>query len=104
MAENSGKTARRRGPGRRFRPGRSGNPGGRPREVVHVRDLARQRTREAIETLTAVMRQGKTEAARVRAAEALLNRAWGQPTQAVAMEGPNAEPLRVIVQYVDDGG
>lgn len=79
MAENSGITAERRG--RPFRPGQSGNPGGRPKEDVHVRELARQHTAEAIETLTTIMRRGRTEAARVRATEALLARGWGQPGQ-----------------------
>ncbi len=83
LAEKSGKTAKRRGPGRPFQPGHSGNPGGRPKDAVAVRALARQRTKEAIETLTAIMRMGQTEAARVRAAEALLDRGWGRPTPTV---------------------
>ena len=52
-----------------------------------MRELARQRTVEAIKTLTAVMRSGRTEQARVRAAEALLNRGWGQPTQSMEHSG-----------------
>ena len=47
-----------------------------------MRELARQRTVEAIKTLTAVMRSGRTEQARVRAAEALLNGRLG-PTHPV---------------------
>jgi hypothetical protein len=34
--------------------GQSGNKAGRPKEVGHVRELARQHTEEAIETLVAV--------------------------------------------------
>lgn len=85
MARNSEKTASQRGPGRPFTPGQSGNPGGRPREAVHVRELARTRTTEAIDTLAEIMLHGKKEAARVRAAEALLARGWGQSTQPVEM-------------------
>jgi hypothetical protein len=62
--------------------------------------LARQRTVEAIETLTAIMRHGKTEQARVRAAEALLDRAWGRPAQ--QDDQSEAASLRIIVDYRDD--
>ncbi len=99
MAENSARTAKR-GRGRPFLRGVSGNPGGRLKEAAHVRDLARERTEEAVQTLTTVMRSGKTEQARVRAAEALLDRAWGWPTQEV--EHAATEPMRIIVDYMDD--
>jgi hypothetical protein len=66
--------------GGRFQPGKSGNPGGRPKEVEAVRELARQHTGEAIQTLAAIMRDGKEPAAaRVRAAEYVLDRGWGRP-------------------------
>lgn len=99
MAEISEKTAKRRGRGRPFLPGRSGNPGGRPKEAVHVREMARQCTAQAIETLKAITLRGKTDAARVRAAEVLLARGWGQPTQPVEHTGG---PVRIIVEYVAD--
>lgn len=103
MAESSERTAKRRGKGRPFQPGQSGNPGGRPREESHVRELARQRTEEAIATLTAIMQSGETESARVRAAEALLDRGWGRPLQGVEVADVTAEPLEIIVRYVDQG-
>ena len=63
----------------RFAPGKSGNPGGRPREVGRVKELARQHTEEAVGTLVAVMRNRKSPAAsRIRAAELLLDRGWGK--------------------------
>lgn len=69
-----------------WKPGQSGNPGGRPKEVAHVRELARQHTAEAIATLVDIMRHGTSDRARVAAAEALLNRAWGHPTTPVEAE------------------
>ena len=39
----------------RFAKGSSGNPGGRPREVGDVRELARKRTAEAVAVLGDVM-------------------------------------------------
>ena len=37
--------------GKPFRKGQSGNPGGRPKVVAEVKELAREHTAEAIETL-----------------------------------------------------
>jgi Family of unknown function (DUF5681) len=36
--------------GKPFQKGRSGNPGGRPKVVAEVKELARQHTGKAIET------------------------------------------------------
>jgi hypothetical protein len=46
-----------------FRPGVSGNPGGRPKEVREIKALARERTPEALETLTKIMLDPKAPAA-----------------------------------------
>lgn len=87
---------RRRGPGRPWPKGVSGNPGGRPREVGHVRELARQHTAEAIQTLAMVMRDpDQPGRARVAAAEALLDRGWGRPPQATEVSGPGGGPIWV---------
>ena len=84
-----------------FQKGRSGNPGGRPKEVGEVRDLARQYTPAAIEALEGVMSSPTAPAAaRVAAAEALLNRAWGKPTQPLAGDD-DAGPVQFIVSWRD---
>lgn len=71
-----------------WQPGQSGNPGGRPREVGHVRDLARNHTDAAIATLVTIMRDSKQPGrARVAAAEALLDRAWGRVPLSVEIDG-----------------
>ena len=67
--------------GRPFKKGQSGNPGGRPKVVAEIRQLARERGPEAIAALVKVMTKGKSEAARVAAATALLDRGWGRPKQ-----------------------
>jgi hypothetical protein len=62
--------------------GTGGNPGGRPKELKHVQELARQYTNEAIETLADIMRNSNEPArARAAAAEALLDRGWGKARQ-----------------------
>ena len=60
--------------------GQSGNPGGRPKEEVDIRKLARSRGKEAIDTLYAIMRDNKAPpSARITASVALLDRGFGKP-------------------------
>jgi hypothetical protein len=81
-----------------FQKGRSGNPGGRPKEVGEVRDLARQYTPQAIEALQTIMNEQEAPAsARVAAAEALLNRGWGRPTQPIGGDS-EAGPITICWQ------
>jgi hypothetical protein len=73
----------RRGPGRPFVKGRSGNPSGRTR----TRDLqarAREFTEEAIQALVAALKNPKE---RVQAAGILLDRGWGKAKQAIEVDG-----------------
>ena len=67
-----------------FLPGKSGNPGGRPKDENRVSELARSYTVEAIETLVDIMRHGKDERVRGTAAQALLDRGWGKAKVEVA--------------------
>ena len=61
--------------------GRSGNPGGRPKALADVQAYARQQTNRAIDVLAAIMIDEKASpAARIAAANALLDRGYGKPT------------------------
>lgn len=72
-----------------FVKGQSGNPGGRAIRVKDGRkisEIAREHTEEAIETLVEVMRDRQSPAAaRVAAADKILNRGWGQAPQTIAV-------------------
>lgn len=82
MAENSEEKPKKKGgPGRPFQKGVCPNPGGRPKVLAEVRELAREHTEDAMNALASIARAGKPDQARVAAAEALLNRAWGKPSQ-----------------------
>lgn len=61
---------------------------GVPKMIGHVRELAKQHTEAAIDTLVEIMRNvDAREAARVAAAEVLLDRAWGKATQPLDHQG-----------------
>src|SRR5262245_39803414 len=75
-----------------WQPGHSGNPGGRPQASLEVRALARDHTAEALQTIVEIMRHGRSDAVRLAAAEAILDRGWGRPTQAIT--GPEDEPFQ----------
>jgi hypothetical protein len=84
---------KRRGSGRPWPKGVSGNPRGRPAFFGPVQELARQETEAALQTLVQIMHQGKPDAARVAAAQAVLDRGWGRPVQALEHSGPEGSAL-----------
>lgn len=61
-----------------FVKGVSGNPGGRPKSIEEIKNLARSYTAEAMEALLTIATSGKSESARVSAANAILDRGWGK--------------------------
>jgi hypothetical protein len=78
-----------------FQPGVSGNPSGRPKADVTIRELAKSYTEEAIQTLVDVMKNPKAGlSTKVSAACALLDRGWGKPAQYI-------ESLNVGMSYLD---
>jgi len=82
-----------------WKPGQSGNPGGRPKKDRHiVRDAARAHTEEAVETLVNLMRNGKQEVTRINACIAILDRGWGKPAQAITGGDEDDPPLRTIAR------
>jgi hypothetical protein len=75
--------------------GQSGNPGGRPKALVDVQQMARTHTPEAINALVAALKVPQT---RVPAAVALLDRGWGKAAQVVV--GPDGGALAMTIQVV----
>ncbi|OHV16375.1 hypothetical protein BK022_12595 [Methylorubrum extorquens] len=84
-----------------FQPGQSGNPGGRPKASARVRDAAREHTEAALAVLVQIATAGESEAARVAAANAILDRGYGKPTQPVDGDGEGgAIPVGLTVQFI----
>ena len=97
MADGNRQNTRKRGGSPVGQPGYTGNPGGRPKELRDVREAARQKSMAALDVLEAIANDPRAAAvARVQAATAILDRAWGKPAQPLVGddEGP---ALRIII-------
>ena len=68
--------------GVRFGAGQKGNPGGRPALPDELREAFRALTPKALATLERVVEEGEKDSDRVRAAEVILDRAWGKAAAA----------------------
>ena len=87
-----------------FREG-AGRPSGStnrssPEQTKRLLELAKTYTDEALQTLVDVARNGRTDAARVSAANALLDRAYGKP--AVKQEQEIVDLPPVVIQLNTD--
>lgn len=83
---------KRKAPHSAFKPGQSGNPGGRPKAVKDLIEAAREHTQEAVGRLAFWMRS-EHPAASPMAAKELLDRGWGRPVQPNEHTGKDGEPL-----------
>ena len=79
------------------RPG-AGRPRGSSKRVTaeqyaELSALARQYAKSAILALVKVATKGESEAARVSAATAILDRGYGKPAQSLEHSGPGGGPI-----------
>lgn len=78
------KTPKKRGSGKPFSKGQSGNPAGRPKLPDGYKERALAYSTDMLDVLHAIAIDGsKPAAARVSAASAILDRAHGKPTATV---------------------
>lgn len=64
------------------------------KSLTEIRSLARSYTDMAIQALAGVAQNSESDSAKVAAAEALLNRGWGKPTQPIS--GDEENPLTIV--------
>jgi hypothetical protein len=85
----------------KFVKGQSGNPGGRPKVIQSVRDLARQETEACIRALAEIRDSKRAPAAaRVAAIRELLDRAYGRAAQPLG-QASELSPVRFIIDGLD---
>lgn len=77
VAQNKTAEQKKKPRGKPFQKGISGNPGGRPKGIAEVKEMARAHTHTAIERLAFWANSGEPSAS-VAACNALLDRAWGK--------------------------
>lgn len=84
-AQNSGVNAKVRG--RPFVKGQVANPGGRPKVVREVQELARKHTVSAINALARIAKDpGAEHKDRIAAAHEILDRGFGRAAQSIALD------------------
>lgn len=88
-----------------FEKGASGNPGGRPKKGNPAQMAARKYMEPAIQKLVEALSDDKTEN-RIKAAEALLNRGFGKPTEFHEITGEDGGPIEntFTVKFVKPAG
>ena len=96
IAESNGKATRIGGvTGRGFKPGQSGNPGGRPKGIAKaIREVVGDDPYELAVILLEIAKDPKARHAdRISAVRELLDRGWGKAPAVVAVEG--SDPLEL---------
>lgn len=85
----------------------AGRPPGSPNKVKQsLRELAREYTDDALQTLLTAMRTGDTTSARVSAAKEILDRGYGKASQVLAGDqdgGPIQALHKIILAGVAPG-
>lgn len=67
------------------------------KSLTEIKSLARAHTERAIQALAGIMdNPNSPPAARVTAAEALLSRGWGKPSQAIVGGDEDDNPVKVL--------
>lgn len=84
-----------------FEKGKSGNPGGRPKEAAEVKSLAQEHGVRAIARLAELI-EDEDKRVSVAACQALLDRGYGKPTQQTELVGDLTVAVSKIERRIID--
>ena len=85
----------------RWKPGQSGNPSGRRKTDPAVIETLKAATTLAARTLVDLAEDADNPRIRLQAAEAILNRVYGRPTQPIdATVGGSGDPIHIVFDGV----
>jgi hypothetical protein len=85
----------------KFRKGKSGNPGGRPKVLGELQTLARNHAPEVIAELARLAVKARSETARIAAGRELLDRGFGRPRQSMEVSLPEADIVQIMLDEID---
>ncbi len=80
-----------------FQKGKSGNPGGRPKEANEAKELAKKHGPEALKRLVYWMRSDEARAS-ISAATTIIERAYGKVPQAIVGDGAHPVDVRFVIE------
>lgn len=82
------------------RPGAGRKPGAVSKAKRELAAIAKEHAEDALAVLVEIMRNGENEAARISAANAVLDRGYGKPMQAMTHGGDPDNPLPAAIGLV----
>src|SRR6478672_4950401 len=81
-----------------YQKGQTGNPSGKPKIYTDMVKMARSHSKEALDKLVEIMRNKRSPKLALKAAELILDRAWGKAPQALVGEGGDG-PVKISVSW-----
>jgi hypothetical protein len=85
----------------KFRKGESGNPGGRPKVLGELQELARHHAPQVIAELARLAVKARSETASIAAGRELLDRGFGRARQSVEVSLPEPDIVRMMLDEID---
>lgn len=105
MSENRTVTdkPKRKAPSTAFKPGQSGNPGGRPKIPEEFKKLARENSIPVLQQVIKIALDEKAKHSdRLRAAEILFDRGFGKPQQGIDISTQTERHNELVEKVVSD--
>lgn len=84
------------------RPGAGRKPGAVSKAKRELAEMAKEHAAMALEVLVNVAKAGESDAARVSAATAILDRGYGRPFQAMQISGDPDAPVQAVHHVIID--